>query len=202
MIEFFLSFLFPANKPSKSWCCYGWLIYCWFSSRFVPEESTPNEQTEMFMNESTSSDTTHLIDDLNPARIGDTSSTDLPNSPVTCVMELSALSDEQLLELTKVGSCYNTGLSSRCMWQIDYVKHISLWLQKLDTNYLRLNIHRVDGKKLHNLLMRVDADTARTIHPNTPRKTIRALEVRLLQIYIKQFLVVVDISQNYLRLYW
>lgn len=49
--------------------------------------------------------------------------------------------------------------------------------QRLDTNYLRLNIDSVDSPKLHMLLMAVDPDTAVTMHPNTARKVIRALEV-------------------------
>ena len=42
---------------------------------------------------------------------------------------------------------------------------------------MRVNIDKVDSAKLHALLMAVDRDTAITMHPNTARKIVRALEV-------------------------
>ena len=54
---------------------------------------------------------------------------------------------------------------------------VCVTIQDIDTNYLRLHIDRVDSPKLHSLLMLVDNEVAMTLHPNTGRKIVRAIEV-------------------------
>ena len=42
---------------------------------------------------------------------------------------------------------------------------------------MRLHINNVNSGKLHELLMKLDGETARSLHPNQCRKIIRAVEV-------------------------